>query len=205
MALTVVDHPLAGTLLTALRDASTPPPLFRLLAKRLSLVLALEATRAIPTAPRKVTTPLAEAEGTSFAAPMVAVPILRAGLGMLEAVTELFPEVPVGYIGLERDHATFQPSTYYSKLPPLEGSYVLLLDPMLATGGSAAAACTSLFAARPTHVTLLSVVAAPEGIERLAAEHPALEVVTAAVDERLNDAAYIVPGLGDFGDRLFGT
>jgi uracil phosphoribosyltransferase len=179
VALTVVDHPLAATMLTALRDASTPPPLFRLLAKRLSLVLALEATRAIPTAPRKVTTPLAEAE--------------------------LFPEVPVGYIGLERDHATFQPSTYYSKLPPLEGSYVLLLDPMLATGGSAAAACTSLFAARPTRVTLLSVVAAPEGIERLAAEHPDLQVVTAAVDERLNDAAYIVPGLGDFGDRLFGT
>jgi len=205
VALTVVDHPLAGTMLTALRDASTPPPLFRLLAKRLSLVLAMEATRAVPTAPRTVTTPLAEAEGTSFAAPMVAVPILRAGLGMLEAVTELFPEVPVGYIGLERDHATFQPSAYYSKLPPLEGSYVLLLDPMLATGGSAAAACTSLFAARPARVTLLSVVAAPEGLERLAAEHPALEVVTASVDERLNDEAYIVPGLGDFGDRLFGT
>jgi uracil phosphoribosyltransferase len=159
----------------------------------------------VPTAPRTVTTPLAEAEGTSFAAPMVAVPILRAGLGMLEAVTDLFPEVPVGYIGLERDHATFQPSTYYSKLPPLEGSYVLLLDPMLATGGSAAAACTSLFAARPARVTLLSVVAAPEGLERLAGEHPALEVVTASVDERLNDEAYIVPGLGDFGDRLFGT
>jgi uracil phosphoribosyltransferase len=205
VALTVVDHPLAGTLLTALRDASTPPPLFRLLAKRLSLVLALEATRAVPTVPRTVTTPLAEAEGTSFAAPMVAVPILRAGLGMLEAVTELFPEVPVGYIGLERDHATFQPSTYYSKLPSLEGSYVLLLDPMLATGGSAAAACSRLFAARPARVTLLSVVAAPEGLERLAAEHPDLEVVTASVDERLNDDAYIVPGLGDFGDRLFGT
>jgi uracil phosphoribosyltransferase len=205
VALTVVDHPLAGTLLTALRDASTPPPLFRLLAKRLSLVLALEATRAVPTVPRKVTTPLAEAEGTSFAAPLVAVPILRAGLGMLEAVTELFPEVAVGYLGLERDHATFQPSTYYSKLPDIGGAYVLLLDPMLATGGSAAAACTRLFEARPTSVTLLSVVAAPEGIERLAAEHPALQVVTAAVDERLNDTAYIVPGLGDFGDRLFGT
>jgi len=192
-------------MLTALRAAATPPPLFRLLAKRLSLVLALEATRTVPTVPRKVTTPLAETEGTSFAAPMVAVPILRAGLGMLEAVTELFPEVPVGYIGLERDHATFQPSTYYSKLPPLEGSHVLLLDPMLATGGSAAAACTRLFAARPASVTLLSVVAAPEGLERLASEHPGLQVVTAAVDERLNDSAYIVPGLGDFGDRLFGT
>jgi uracil phosphoribosyltransferase len=205
VALTVVDHPLASTLLTALRDASTPPPLFRLLAKRLSLVLALEATRGVPTAPRRVTTPLAETEGTSFATPLVAVPILRAGLGMLEAVTELFPEVPVGYIGLERDHATFQPSTYYSKLPPMQDGFVLLLDPMLATGGSAAAACTNLFAAGPSRVTLLSVVAAPEGLEHLAREHPDLDVVTAAVDDRLNDRAYIVPGLGDFGDRLFGT
>jgi uracil phosphoribosyltransferase len=205
VTLTVVDHPLASTLLTALRDASTPPPLFRLLAKRLSLVLALEATRGVPTAPRRVTTPLAETEGTSFAAPLVAVPILRAGLGMLEAVTELFPEVPVGYIGLERDHATFQPSTYYSKLPPMQDGFVLLLDPMLATGGSAAAACTNLFAAGPSRVTLLSVVAAPEGLDHLAREHPDLDVVTAAVDDRLNDRAYIVPGLGDFGDRLFGT
>jgi uracil phosphoribosyltransferase len=205
MALTVVDHPLAGGMLTALRDAATPPPLFRLLAKRLSLVLALEATRTVPTAHRRVTTPLAETDGTVFAAPLVAVPILRAGLGMLEAVTDLFPEVAVGYLGLERDHATFQPSTYYTKLPPLRDSWVLLLDPMLATGGSAAAACASLFAHDPARVTLLSVVAAPEGLERLAAEHPRLDVVTAAVDERLNDAAYIVPGLGDFGDRLFGT
>jgi len=205
VALTVVDHPLAGTMLTALRDASTPPPLFRLLTKRLSLVLAVEATRGIPTASRTVTTPLAPAEGIAFAAPLVAVPILRAGLGMLEAVTELFPEVAVGYLGLERDHATFQPSTYYSKLPDIGGSYVLLLDPMLATGGSAAAACASLYAAGPAKVTLLSVVAAPEGIRRLTEEHPSLDVITAAVDERLNDQAYIVPGLGDFGDRLFGT
>jgi len=205
LALTVVDHPLARTILTALRDATTPPPLFRLLAKRLALALVVEATRTVPTEARRVTTPLAEADGSRIAAPLVAVPILRAGLGMLEAVTELFPEVAVGYIGLERDHATFQPSAYYSKLPPLQGAWVLLLDPMLATGGSASAACTSLFAAQPARVTLLSVVAAPEGIDRLATEHPDLDVVTAAVDERLNDAAYIVPGLGDFGDRLYGT
>jgi len=205
VALTVVDHPLTRTMLTALRDAATPPPLFRLLAKRLSLALVLEATRTVPTEGRRVTTPLAEADGSRLAAPLVAVPILRAGLAMLEAVTELFPEVAVGYIGLERDHATFQPSAYYSKLPPIEDAWVLLLDPMLATGGSASAACTSLFANRPAKVTLLSVVAAPEGIERLAREHPDLDIVTSAVDERLNDAAYIVPGLGDFGDRLYGT
>jgi uracil phosphoribosyltransferase len=205
VALTVVDHPLAATMLTALRDAATPPPLFRLLAKRLSLTLVVEATRTVPTIERRVRTPLADADGRHFAVPLVAVPILRAGLAMLEAVTELFPEVAVGYIGLERDHATFQPSAYYSKLPPLEGAYVLLLDPMLATGGSAAAACDSLYAAKPGRVTLLSVVAAPEGLDRLQHQHPALDVVTAAVDERLNQAAYIVPGLGDFGDRLYGT
>ena len=205
MGVTVVDHPLAATMLTALRDESTPPPLFRLLAKRLALTLVVEASRTVPVTHRKVTTPLAEASGTAFAAPLVAVPILRAGLGMLEAVTELFPEVAVGYIGLERDHATFQPSAYYTKLPPLQDSYVLLLDPMLATGGSASAACNSLFAERPARVTLLSVVAAPEGIERLQREQPQLDIVTTAVDEGLNDSAYIVPGLGDFGDRLYGT
>jgi uracil phosphoribosyltransferase len=205
MALTVVDHPLAATMLTALRDESTPPPLFRLLAKRLCLTLVVEASRTVPTTEHRVRTPLAEADGRRFAVPLVAVPILRAGLAMLEAVTELFPEVAVGYIGLERDHATFLPSAYYTKLPPLEGAYVLLLDPMLATGGSAAAACDSLYAAKPGRVTLLSVVAAPEGLDRLARQHPSLDVVTTAVDERLNQSAYIVPGLGDFGDRLYGT
>jgi uracil phosphoribosyltransferase len=205
VALTIVDHPLAGTMLTRLRDHATPPPLFRLLAKRLALALALEATRGLPTRTHAVRTPLADTRGMAFAVPLVAVPILRAGLGMLEAVTDLFPEVAVGYLGLERDHATFQPSAYYSKLPPMQDAYVLLLDPMLATGGSAAAACTQLAAERPARVTLLSVVAAPEGVRRLASEHPAVDVVTAAVDERLNDQAYIVPGLGDFGDRLFGT
>lgn len=205
MGVTVVDHPLAATMLTALRDVSTPPPLFRLLAKRLALTLVVEASRTVPVAARKVTTPLADADGAELAAPLVAVPILRAGLGMVEAVTELFPEVAVGYIGLERDHATFQPSAYYTKLPALADSYVLLLDPMLATGGSAAAACTSLYAERPARVTLLSVVAAPEGIERLTSEHPALDIVTAAVDDGLNEQAYILPGLGDFGDRLYGT
>lgn len=204
MSLTVVDHPLAASMLTALRDKSTPPPLFRLLAKRLGLVLCMEATRSIPTTQVSVETPLATAEGTRLGG-LVAVPILRAGLGMLEAVTDLFPEVTVGYIGLERDHATFEPHPYYFKLPPIAGRFVLLLDPMLATGGSASAACGALEEAGAGHVTLLSVVAAPEGVRRLAAEHPSIDIVTAAVDEGLSDTAYIVPGLGDFGDRLFGT
>jgi uracil phosphoribosyltransferase len=204
VSLTVVDHPLAQSMLTALRDRSTPPPLFRLIAKRLALVLCVEATRNVPSVEVKVETPLAASEGVRLGG-LVAVPILRAGLGMLEAVTELFPEVTVGYIGLERDHATFEPHPYYSKLPPLEGRFVLLLDPMLATGGSASAACGALERAGAGHVTLLSVVAAPEGVDRLAADHPTVDVVTASVDEGLNANAYIVPGLGDFGDRLFGT
>ena len=203
--LTVVEHPLAATMVRALRDHRTPPALFRLIAKRLAVVLALEATRPLPTKMVTVETPLAVAEGLALDIPLVAVPILRAGLGMLEAVTELLPELSVGYIGLERDEATFEPSAYYTKLPELTGAWVLLLDPMLATGGSASAAASALARRRPAHVTLLSVVAAPEGIERLGREHPEVDVVTAAVDQGLNDRAYIVPGLGDFGDRLFGT
>ena len=205
MSVQVVDHPLAQSMLTALRDRGTPPPLFRLLAKRLALVLCLEATRTIRTAEVEVETPLAVTKGARLDQPMVAVPVLRAGLGMLEAVTELFPEVTVGYVGLERDHATFEPSLYYSKLPPLEGRAALLLDPMLATGASASAACDALEKAGAEHITLLSVVSAPEGIERLQRLHPGVDVVTASIDDGLNQFAYIVPGLGDFGDRLFGT
>jgi uracil phosphoribosyltransferase len=152
-----------------------------------------------------VETPLAHTTGARLAKSLVAVPVLRAGLGMLEAVTELFPEVTVGYVGLERDHATFEPSLYYSKLPQLEGRAVLLLDPMLATGSSAAAACSALEKAGAEQVTLLSVVAAPEGIARLQKLHPEVDIVTAAIDDGLDQHAYIVPGLGDFGDRLFGT
>jgi uracil phosphoribosyltransferase len=179
--------------------------LFRLLAKRLALVLCLEATRSMPTAPVRVSTPLGPADGHRLDRPLVAVPVLRAGLGMLEAVTELFPEVTVGYVGLERDHATFEPSMYYSKLPPLEGRMVLLLDPMLATGASASAACDALEAAGAEQVVLLSVVSAPEGIDHLEKLHPEVSVFTACIDEGLDEHAYIVPGLGDFGDRLFGT
>jgi uracil phosphoribosyltransferase len=205
VALHVVDHPLAHSLLTALRDRSTPPPLFRVLSKRLALVLCIEATRSAATETVEVETPIKSTTGRRIASTFVAVPILRAGLGMLEAVTELFPEVPVGYIGLERDHATFEPSLYYSKLPPLQGRLVLLLDPMLATGGSATAACAALFQAGARNVSLVSVVSAPEGVRHLTDAHPSVEIYTAALDEGLNEHAYIVPGLGDFGDRLFGT
>ncbi|MHB1497472.1 MAG: uracil phosphoribosyltransferase [Acidimicrobiales bacterium] len=205
MGVNVVDHPLAKSLLASLRDRSTPPPLFRLLAKRLALLLCMEATRRVPLVQIEVETPLAKTTGARIAQPLVAVPVLRAGLSMLEAVTELFPDVTVGYVGLERDHATFEPSMYYSKLPALEGRAALLLDPMLATGGSAAAACSALEKAGAESVTLLSVVSAPEGIAKLQRLHPSVNIFTVSVDEGLDEHAYIIPGLGDFGDRLFGT
>lgn len=150
-------------------------------------------------------TPLEETSGRSLAQPLVAVPILRAGLGMLDPVVELFPEVRVGYIGLERDEATFQASEYYAKLPKLDDASTFVLDPMLATGGSASAAIESVKKAGAASVRMVSVVAAPEGIEILNRDHPDVDIFTAARDRELNENAYILPGLGDFGDRLFGT
>lgn len=203
--LTVIEHPLAQHLLTQLRDRTTPPPLFRTLTKRLTLALVLEALRDFPTREVDVETPLEGTTGRLIDSELVAVPILRAGLGMLEAVTELFPEVAVGYVGLERDEASFQPQSYYRKLPEVEGRQVLILDPMLATGGSGAAACDAVKAGHPAGVRFICVVTAPEGLKRMEAEHPDVPIFTAALDRQLNDRAYILPGLGDFGDRLFGT
>ena len=202
---TVVDHPLAGHLLTELRDVTTEPERFRHLARRLGTVLALEATRGLSTRAERVETPVTATEGRRLHQPVVAVPILRAGLGLLETVTDLLPDVRVGYAGLERDETTLQPTTYYLKVPELRDATVLLLDPMLATGGSAAFAARLLKEHGATDIQLVCVVAAPEGIRRLAEEHPDVRVVTAAIDEGLNEVGYIVPGLGDFGDRLFGT
>ena len=204
MSVTVVDHALAGHLLAQLRAEDTAPPVFRTLAKRLALTLALEAIRDLPTTEITVRTPLEETTGQVLD-DLVAVPILRAGLGMLEAVTELFPEVAVGYIGLERDEASLEPQSYYRKLPPVEGRHVLVLDPMLATGGSGSAATSAVREGGPRSIRFVCVVAAPEGIKRMEADHPDVPIFTAAIDRQLNERGYIVPGLGDFGDRLFGT
>ncbi|MBA2576467.1 MAG: uracil phosphoribosyltransferase [Euzebyaceae bacterium] len=203
--LTVVGHPLAGHLLAGLRDAATEPERFRHLARRLSTVLVLEATRGLGTTTTTVTTPLQDTPARILARPVVAVPILRAGLGLLEAATDLLPDVRVGYAGLERDEQTLQPTSYYLKVPRLDDASVLLLDPMLATGGSAAFGATVLKEHGATDLQLVCVVAAPEGVARMAAEHPDVRIVTAALDDGLNDVGYILPGLGDFGDRLFGT
>ncbi len=201
----VVDHPLAGHLLATLRDYRTTPEQFRASARSLATVLALAATADLGTRAGQVQTPLANAPAMLIDQPLVAVPILRAGLGMLEPFTDLFPLVRVGYVGLERDEATLQPTSYYLKVPSLEGASVLLLDPMLATGGSAAYAARLLAERGATDVRLVCVVAAPAGLARLAEEQPDVRVITAAVDEKLDHRGYIVPGLGDFGDRLFGT
>lgn len=203
--LTVVDHPLAAHLLAGLRDERTEPERFRSLTQRLSTVLVLEATRRLPSHAAMVTTPLAPADVQLLTGNVIAVPILRAGLGLLTAVTSLLPDVQVGYVGLERDEETLRPTSYYLKVPKLQDRPVLLLDPMLATGGSASFAADLLVERGAQDLTLVCVVAAPEGVERLTSDHPHMRIVTAGLDEKLNDVGYIVPGLGDFGDRLFGT
>jgi uracil phosphoribosyltransferase len=205
MPLHLLDHPLAAHCLTALRDRRTGPDAFRRYCERLTLLLAVEATRDLPTQPTRVETPLETTEAVTLAAPVVAVPILRAGLGMLPPLLHLFPDIAVGYVGLERDEATAVARSYYRKLPPLEGRVVLLLDPMLATGGSADKALSALAAAGAEDLRLLCVVAAPEGLALLAERHPAVSIFAAAQDRCLDARKFILPGLGDFGDRLFGT
>lgn len=201
----VVNHPLAQHLLTQLRNRHTPPEVFRSLTRKLTTILVIEATRDLPTESVTVETPLEEAQGTVLAAKLVVVPILRAGLGMLEAVTELFPDVSVGYIGMERDHTTAIANSYYLKLPPVEGRTVLLIDPMLATGGSVDQALAAIRSRGAGRMVLICIVAAPEGVERIYRNHPDVPIYTAALDRELNAAKYILPGIGDFGDRLYGT
>jgi uracil phosphoribosyltransferase len=205
MQIEVVQHPLVKHILTRLRDATTEPAQFRALARQLTLLLAVEATRDLPVREHTVQTPLETTQGHSLAQPIVAVPILRAGLGMLEAITELFTEVRVGYIGLERDEATAIARAYYCKLPPIGASRVLLLDPMLATGGSAAQAVEVLLKAGAQDIVHVCVVAAPEGVRLLNERFPKVRIVAASIDRGLNDRKFILPGLGDFGDRLYGT
>ena len=191
--------------LAGLRDKSTDPEQFRVLARNVITLLLYEATSDLPTKPGTVRTPLREADALMIEREVVAIPVLRAGLGLLPPVLELLPRVSVGYIGLERDENTAVARIYYNKLPKLEGKVPLLLDPMLATGGSAAQALDLIKEAGGTDPRFICVVAAPEGVKVVEDRHPEVHIYAAALDEGLNDRAYIVPGLGDFGDRLFGT
>lgn len=201
----VLDHPLAGHLVAGLRNRETQPAPYRRLARTLTTLLVLEATRELPVRQGEVQTPLEVTTTSLLGHGLAAVPILRAGLGMLEAVTDLFPDVAVGYLGLERDENTAIASSYYHKLPNMADRVALCLDPMLATGGSAVQAIHSIKQAGPAAVVMVSVIAAPEGIAALQDAHPDVPIVTAAVDRGLNERKYILPGLGDFGDRLYGT
>jgi len=202
----IVDHPLVQDALMELRDARTEPPAFRRAANRISVLLAAEALRDVPSAAGTVITPLGRAEGRVVRGDVVVVPVLRAGLGMLDAVLELLPAARVGHIGLQRDEATAIASKYYSKLPSdLGNSYVLMIDPMLATGGSAVAAIDFLKASGARTIRMICIVAAPEGVALVERSHPDVPVYTPVVDSCLDAHKYIVPGLGDFGDRLYGT
>jgi uracil phosphoribosyltransferase len=206
MPVHILDHPLAGHIITHLRDKTTKPATFRTLAYQLSLLLAIEATSDIETEDKAIETPLEWMMGRVLTPqPLVVVPILRAGLGMVQPFTDIFPDVSVGYVGLERDSATANLRNYYRKLPPLAGRHVFVVDPMLATGGSAVQALTLVKEHGATDVRLVSIVSAPEGVAEVEKHHPGTVIHTAALDRTLNAHNYILPGLGDFGDRLYGT
>ncbi len=202
----VLDHPLAAHVITHLRDKTTKPATFRTLCYQISLLLAVEATRTLATEPKAIETPLEPMTGRVLAhEPLVVVPILRAGLGMVQPFLDIFPDVSVGYIGLERDHQTAIARSYYCKLPVVTNRRVVLVDPMLATGGSAVKAIDVIRDAGGADITLVSIVSSPEGVAEVQSHYPKLPIFTAALDRGLNAKKYIMPGLGDFGDRLYGT
>ena len=206
MPLHILDHPLAAHIITHLRDQTTKPATFRTLAYQISLLLAIESTADLPTEDKVIDTPLEKMTARVLAhQPLVVVPILRAGLGMVQPFTDIFPDVSVGYIGLERDHETAKARSYYCKLPPLAGRHVFAVDPMLATGGSAAQALSVLKENGAVNPALVCIVSSPEGVAEVERQHPGTVIHTAAHDRALNAKKYILPGLGDFGDRLYGT
>jgi uracil phosphoribosyltransferase len=206
-AVTVVDHPLVQHKLGLLRDAETTTEMFRRLVNELTLLLTYEATKEMSLEEIDVETPLEWTRARRIPGKKVAVcPILRAGVGMLDGVLSLIPVARVGFIGLYRNEETLEPVEYYVKLPAdIADREVLLLDPMLATGNSTAAAVETLKRAGATHITLIALIAAPEGVENITREHPDVRIVVASIDSHLNEKGYIVPGLGDAGDRLYGT
>ena len=207
VTVTVVEHPLVVDALARIRDRSTPNALFRQNLERIGTLLLAEATKLLPTRETTVETPLTTAPARRLAVQPVVVPILRAGLGFVHAAQELLPDADVGFIGISRDEATFQPKPYVNKLPEsLAGRPVIVVDPMLATGGSLVHTVELLVErGAPVPITVVCALAAPEGLDRLRDQDLDLHVLTAAIDDHLNDHAFIVPGLGDAGDRQFGT
>ena len=204
--LIIIDHPLVKRDLTLLRDRKTPSNQFRAILRRTATLMAYEVTRELPLKRCSVNTPLEKTSGSRVDQPIVLVPVLRAGLGLVGGFVEALPDARVGHIGLYRDEATLKPVDYYFKVPKnLRKAIVFLLDPMLATGGSGAAAVTFLKDKGARHIRFVSLVAAPEGVRTVAKAHPDVRIYTCALDRGLNERGYILPGLGDAGDRIFGT
>lgn len=203
---TLIDHPLVRVKLTEMRDATTSTPVFRARLAEVATLMVSEVTRDLATQPRTVRTPLAEHAGARLARPLIIAPILRAGLGVVEGMLNLLPEACVAHIGMYRNEQTLRPETYYFKAPPhLAQADVLVVDPMLATGWSATAAIEQLKNRGARWLRYVCLLSSPQGIEQLRAAHPDVPIFTAAVDSHLNERGYIVPGLGDAGDRYFGT
>jgi uracil phosphoribosyltransferase len=201
-----INHPVIQTKLTALRDATTGHREFRELLNEIAGLMVYEVTRDFPTRPKSIQTPMEAMTGRVLARPITLVPILRAGLGMTDGVLKLLPDARLGHLGVYRDHETLEPVSYYQKLPPdIAHTEVLLIDPMLATGGSGSAAVSFLKKAGVKHMRFVCLVAAPEGIAAVHKLHPEVPIYCAALDRQLNEKGYILPGLGDAGDRIFGT
>ncbi|MCC5824301.1 MAG: uracil phosphoribosyltransferase [Phycisphaerales bacterium] len=202
----VFDHPLIRHKMTIIRDEATGHRLFRATLAQIAGLMVYEFTRSFETETYRVRTPMTETVGHRLRGLVTVVPVLRAGLGMIDGILDIMPEARVGHLGMARDESTLEPKTYLSKLPhDLDAGPVVLVDPMLATGGSASAAVSLLRQAGATDLRMICLVAAPEGVARLRRDHPDLRVYAAAMDERLNDKGYILPGLGDAGDRMYGT
>ncbi len=205
-AVQTVEHPLIARSLTILRDASTDTTTFRRHLKIIAQLMTPAATVSLATKNTRVQTPLEETEGSVLTGPVIVAPILRAGIGMVDGLLEMIPDATVAHIGLCRDESTLEPKVYYQNYPShLSQSHIILVDPMLATGGSSIAAATLLKDRGASSITFLNLVSCPAGIDAFHAQHPDIAIVTAAVDQGLDDRAYIVPGLGDAGDRYFGT
>jgi len=205
MAITTLDHPLAADLLTILRNKDTEPPEFRQIAERLGYLLVAEALSDMPTTEVGIETPLETTTGTQLRRPVVAVAVLRAGLGLLHSVLTLVPDAAIGFAGVQRNEETAEPMEYYTRFPALGSARVLILEPMLATGGSLSWAIDKAKENGARDIVAVCVVAAPEGVAAIATAHPDVRVVAAALDRELSPSFYIAPGLGDMGDRLFGT
>ncbi len=205
MPITILEHPLAADLLTILRDKETPPPQFRQIAERLGYLLVAEALSDMATTEIDIETPLEATKGIQLRRPVVAVAVLRAGLGLLHSVLTLVPDATIGFAGVQRNEETAEPMEYYTKFPQLSTARVLILEPMLATGGSLSWAIDKVKENGAKDIVSVCVVAAPEGVAVIEETHPDVRVVAAALDRELNPNFYIAPGLGDMGDRLFGT